>query len=428
MMPSPAAPRTARPRRSVTLLLLVATAAILGGCGSDWNGTRTERDGVVFVQNPAEPIGATEIREMRELWRLPSESADGELLFGAIADAQQDEAGNIYLLDSQLGTVHQISSVGAYVQALGRKGEGPGELQWPMGLVLGRTEPRIGVLDAISHRIVYLTRDGLPLEAWQAAGLDEGLRFSPLFAWEVPAGMLIAYQTRERQERLMTFGDAIALFGADHELERIVTEKSRSHRLDEQFLFDEIAAESFSFLGVRPDGRLYLAPRFEAYRIEQYAPDGSLKMVIECDAPPVPRTPEQIADVRASWAAFYERVRDLELRIAQNRRVILALHPRADGTLWVETSRGWTDLPEGISVAYDQIDADGRYLRQVALRGEIDPWNDYTYLFGDRLLRLTSGFEAAQGALGASGSPEGEAESAPAAPELICYELVVVPS
>lgn len=411
-----------------TLLLAAVLGTLIPACSSEWNGTRTEQDGVIFVRNPADPMSAREILEMRELWRLPCESPEGELIFGAIGDIQQDEAGNCFLLDTQLGTIHVISPQGDYLRALGRKGEGPGEFEWPMGLVLSHSHPRIGVLDAIGHKIVYLSRDGLPLDPWRAAGLAEGLRFSPLFAWEAPAGMLIAYQTRERQERVMTFGDAVGLFGEDHTLQRILAQKSRTHRLDQPFVFDEMAAESYSFLGVRPDGTLYLAPRFDAYRIEVYAPNASLVMVIERDCPPVPRTPEQIADVRASWAAFYERVRDLELRIAESRRVILALRPRPDGTLWVETSRGWVDPPAGIAVAFDLIDAEGRYVRQVALRGEIDPWSDYIHIFGDRLVRLTAGFEAMQGALGAA-KPQTEEESdAPGMPEVICYQLLAVPS
>jgi hypothetical protein len=394
---------------------------LIPACGPDWQGTRTERNGVMLVRNPAEPMAARETLEMRELWRLPSESPEGELIFGAIADVQQDESRNSYLLDTQLGTIHVVSPDGDYLRSLGRKGEGPGEFQWPMGLVLGRSESRIGVLDAIGHKIVYLTLDGQPLEPWQAAGLDEGMRFSPLFAWDTPGGTLIAYQTRERHEGSVLFGDAVGLFGEDHTLQRVVAQKSRVHRLDEPFVFDEIDAESYSFLSLGPEGTLYLAPQFDAYRIEVYTPGGALSMVIEQKSDPVPRTEEQIADVRAHWAAFYERVRDLELRISEHRRVILSLRPRPDGSLWVETSRGWEAAPEGIAVILDQLDAEGRYLREVALRGEIDPWNDYIYIFGDRLLRLTSGFEATQGALGVAESPAGEEASGP--PALICYQL-----
>ncbi|MBD3236228.1 MAG: 6-bladed beta-propeller [Candidatus Eisenbacteria bacterium] len=448
--------RRGRARHARMGLLLFLCGLLLCGCAREWEGTRTVEDGVVWVRNPAAPLAPPQSLEMHECWRLPSESPSGELRFGAIADLQQDERGVTYLLDSQLGAIHLVSPDGHYLRSIGRQGEGPGEFQWPMGLVLGRAEERIGVLDAVGHKIVFLDRQGVPGETWRAAGFEEGVRFSPLYAWEVPAGKLIVYQTRERDGRLITFGDAIGLFGQDHALRHTLTEKSRVHHLDEAFLFDEVAAESFSFLGVRDDGTLYLAPRFDEYRIEVYDPRGALTMVIERPIAPVARTGEQIADLRASWSAFYERVRDLELRISPDRRVILALRPRPAGALWVETSRGWADAAGGTAVIFDEIDAQGRFVRQVALRGEIDPWNDYIYLFGDRLLRLTSGFEATQGALGASrgeqdahgdqasssGADEASAGSgndasaasgseAPAAgsggaPALICYDLVPV--
>jgi hypothetical protein len=291
-----------------------------------------------------------------------------------------------------------------------------------MGLIISRSA-RIGVLDAVGQKIVFMRSDGTPDGEWQAILPDEHARLSPLFAWAVPRGILVSCQIRERTDAAAVHRDVIALFGEDRRLAQIACEKSRTHALDQPFVFDEAAMESYSFLAVREDGTVYLSPDFGAYQIDVFDPALHRTMIIERDCPRVRRTPEQVADVRANWEAFYRRVKNAEVRVEEHRRTILSLHPRADGTLWVETSAGWHHHPPNTCVALDVIDASGRFSHQVALAGRIDPWEDYLYLFEDRALVWTGGFSAVQGAIGAADHTPESAEEAEG-PTLICYQLV----
>ena len=48
----------------------------------EWKGTRELIDGVAHVKNPAEPMEPPVVYELRELWRLESETEDGDVVFG----------------------------------------------------------------------------------------------------------------------------------------------------------------------------------------------------------------------------------------------------------------------------------------------------------------------------------------------------------
>lgn len=385
-----------------------------------WRGRQTVEDGITHVLNPSEPADAAQILELREQWRISGDADSGGLVLGTIAEIQQDPGGNFYLLDSQLNNVHVVSPEGKHLRDIGRAGEGPGEFQWPMGL-LAAGPNRIGVLDAVGQKIVFLKSDGTPDGEWKASFADEQTHFSPLFSWVVPGGILLSFQLRSRNDRQVIDRDLIGLFGSDNTLAKTACEKVRTRSLDQPFVFDEGPMESYSFLAVQPDGRLYVSSEYETYRIDVFDADLNPVMVIERECAPVPRTPEQVADVRATWEAFYRRLKNPEIRVEDNRRAILSLRPREDGNLWVETSRGWVDRPPGTCVAFDAIDEDGRFTHQVALAGQIDPWEDYLYIFGDRALVWTAGFAAVQGSMGVADHTDSSAESESS---VICYALV----
>jgi hypothetical protein len=322
----------------------------------------------------------------------------------------------------QLKTVHAISREGAYLREIGREGEGPGEVQWPLGLVTGYDD-RIGVLDAVGQKIVFLTRDGIPAGDWRPLGF-EGVHFSPLFAWLVRDGVLLSCQTRERMQESVTSRELVALFDDKQNLIATVAEKVKVHRRGEPFVFDEEASESFSFMAVDSDGTTYISPEYSEYRIDVFGPDTALRMVIEREYDPVARTPVQIADVRASWEAFYRTAGNVRIIVKELRRAIMGINLRADSTIWVETSRGWVDHPKETAVAFDVFDGAGRFVRQIALKGQIDPWEDYLFVRGDRILLIKSGFGASQGALGVTTEDPAASDEQDVVPVAICYEMI----
>lgn len=111
-----------------------------------------------------------------------------------------DAEGNVYVLDRQGARVLKYSSDGHHVATFGRKGEGPGELDQPVGLALGPADT-VWVSDFSNSRLTGFPQDGgAPRTVAFAEGsgipsprmaVREGafvLQFRPIFAFGRGAG------------------------------------------------------------------------------------------------------------------------------------------------------------------------------------------------------------------------------------------------
>jgi hypothetical protein len=392
----------------------------------EWKGERVLKDGVVHVMNPAEPMEPPLVYELRELWRLESETEDGEVVFGAIEAIERDDDGNSYFLDFQLKTVHQVSPNGSYVRSIGREGEGPGEFQWPMDLFVA-SDSTIGIVDAQTRKIAFLDCSGRLHGEWRPRGF-EGIWLSVLRAHQVPEGIILSCEYSARRDEAVVYGCFVGLFDQMGDLLRKMVERSSSRELGDPVIHNEEQREAFVVMSTDTDGTAYVSPRFSEYSIHVFDPDGSPRRVITRECDPVPRSEEEIAEMRVTLRAYHDRSSRVEVQVMGFHRNILWVYPRGGGSLWVETSRGWTDRPRGVMTMLDQFDRDGRFVGQVILRGpQIDPWENYTFIFSDRLFVVTSGFESLRAALGASSVAEGASfEGESAVPAVICYELAGV--
>jgi hypothetical protein len=138
------------------LTFLTAPAA----AGQDkWKGTVVKEGDVTVVKNPKEPLYKTPVIELKEDLSLGGPEAQGDYAFGQVRTFVVDEAGSIYVLDSQASHVKVFDASGKYVRTIGRQGQGPGELELPMTLSFNRTSGELAVHQA-SRRMSYFKTDG----------------------------------------------------------------------------------------------------------------------------------------------------------------------------------------------------------------------------------------------------------------------------
>jgi len=79
-----------------------------------------------------------------------------------------DDSGNIYVLDTGNSQVHVFGANGEYQRSLGAEGQGPGELQRPIGVAVSGN--RVFVTDAVQARVA----------TWQGGELAASVSLSPL--------------------------------------------------------------------------------------------------------------------------------------------------------------------------------------------------------------------------------------------------------
>ena len=98
-----------------------------------WKGTIEEEEDVTVVKNPREPMYRKEVVAFEEELSIGESEGPEEYLVSTITSFTVDDEGNVIILDIRLG-IKVFDKNGKYQRSIGRKGQGPGELQGPRNI------------------------------------------------------------------------------------------------------------------------------------------------------------------------------------------------------------------------------------------------------------------------------------------------------
>jgi len=99
---------------------------------------------------------------------------------------------------------------------------------------------------------------------------------------------------------------------------------------------------------------------------------------------------------------------------------IWGIRSQPDGTIWVSTSRGMYDPPEGVFIVWDVFDQDGVFVRQVEAHVPGRPGSDMLMVTEHGYaVMITSFWDTVVSVMGAGGEDTDEAE----AMQIICYRI-----
>ncbi len=126
---------------------------------AEWKGTIEEKNGVTVVKNPKEPMYGEDIFSIEEELSIGAEKEKDEYMFSLIRDIDVDNEGRIYVLDFKEAHVKVFDNKGEYIKTIGKKGQGPGELENPLSMsITGQNE--IMVNDPRNRRLAFFTIKG----------------------------------------------------------------------------------------------------------------------------------------------------------------------------------------------------------------------------------------------------------------------------
>ncbi len=403
--------------RSERVGALTAGALLLLALAGGGSATAQEQ-----VMNPAKAPSGVETIELEEMWRVGGWD-DEDVLFGVITSIISDDTGNIYMLDSQLNEVQVYSPDGEYLNTIGREGEGPGEFRTAFNLLL-LPSGNIGVLQAFPSRIIGLTPDGNPADGFEMPKNESDAGFKALLqARHAGDNLAVIYALNQPGEAGFTQRSVLAMLDQSAQNERVLhTQDSTMNAADP--LIAESDWDAFRNRWTSgPDGHVYSAVDFGEYKINVWGPDGELRHVINREYPEHVRTKEQSDRVLEIYKGFTRQipVPNMRFEIEPNWNPIQQINARDDGTLWVQTSRGSWDLPEGTIGGFDVYGNDGKLRRQVVLEGQGNPQTDGYFFVGDRLFVVTDWLDSMMALQGGAASEEADEDAEPM--EIICYRL-----
>ncbi len=404
--------------RRLALLLILALVATLPALGQG-----VQKGDVKQIMNPAKSKAKAETVELKELWRVGGE--DDEVLFGVITDIIADKDGNFYLLDAQLNEIQVYAPDGEYLRTIGREGEGPGEFRGAFNMML-LPSGNIGVLQAFPSKIVGLTTEGEPADAFTLPETEAAAGFKMLFgAQNAGKDLAIIYGFTQPSEAGLSQTSVLSLFDAEAGNERRLHSQTSTMNGANPVVVETEWDAFRNRWAAGPDGRVYSATEFGQYSIHVWNPDGKIGHVIRREYPPHARTDAHKERTIEIYKGFFRQmpIPNMKYEIQDTWNPVQRLAARDDGTLWVLPSTGTFDQPEGVLGHYDVFDENGRYARRVTLKGQGDPTVDGQFFVKDRLFVVTdwlNALMALQGGAAAGGEEEDE-EAEPM--EIISYLL-----
>ncbi len=410
------------------LLITVFLLVWLGAAGAT-AGEIQSVDGVPHVRNADTPADGVRTVHLEEVWRRGGED-DDEVLFGVIFQVQADPEGNVYLLDAQLSHVEVFDPDGEHVATLGREGDGPGEVRRPGDMYL-TDDGRVGLGVSFPGRLVYVDQNGEPAGSHAIGSGDPAsggftiLRTCRGGGGRTVVGVTLAATDPEAGKQ--TRRSVVTDLDADGQMGNIYFEDSY------ELVFANLAFEETEQLDlalrrmtVGGDGRVYVAPEREAYRINVYAPGGGLERVIEREYPEHRRTADEIEEWRRLFAASMRgQAPNIAINLCDTAApidwVFGGLWVRDDGRLWVRNSRSAVDQPDGVMLTYDVFDSEGHFVEQASMSCPGDGKEDALFFAGPDRVVLITGFMDSVRAMFGGVEQDGDVEPEPM--QVVCYQV-----
>ncbi len=359
------------------------------------------------VANGPEPRDGRVVLDLAEQWRVGG-GDDDENFLGIIGGAFGDDAGNVYLVDNQLIEVKVYGPDGALLNTLGRQGDGPGEVR-SLSTALLMPDGTLGLVQPFPGRVVTVQLDGTPGTSMVPGRTDPTAGGFMSLTTALNRGGTLAFSGMgmSRDGDSTTRTQFLGSFAADGAPRSIVLEKVDEQRRGSREVSE--LADDFVHLrfDVGPEGRFFVAPERNVYRIDVYEPDGALVRSFGREFESVKRTAEEKARAEDFLQPWRRRRDRMEFVTEDTEPDIVRLHVTDEGETWVLTSRGVRDPQPGVMCVFDVFDAQGIFVRQAALACEGDGIVDGVFpVGGDRYLLVKGYADAIRTLYGTMGDEE----------------------
>ncbi len=331
-------------------------------------------------------VSHTDTILLENQWRFAC-GEDSEILVGRVHNVAAGADGRVLLLDRQLDQVFVLDRHGRYLRTCGRSGEGPGETnasqdvaELPDGriLIIEGTDPGSYNFGG-RGRILVWNASSDPVATWYPANQKETGEF-PTARGLCVAGdrIMVGYQmmrvappeytTISRLIQLDDTGRISALLG-DHTVVGSF-EDTAHHELDN---YEPYATPRFD---MGADGTMVYLPERDRYLVVVRRADGSgLRLENDIDGPRRTDAEKQDLITEHSVAPF-------TFEPCETKPVLVGVHCRPDGCLWVERTPMAPEAP-GVFGRYDEFSPRGELLREIVLIAPGDPAVDKLCFLAD---------------------------------------------
>jgi len=381
-------------------------------------------DGVLHVQNGAQPEKGNVVVRLEEVWRHGGE--DDTDFFGMISQCRVGDDGTIYLLDTRMAEVPVYSPDGERLNTLSREGDGPGETRMPTNLLF-MPDGTLGLVQLFPGKVTKISTDGSPMGVMELGDPTAGGLMVVFDCTAGPTSVIVTAESIKPENGGTAQTRTNFVAGYDAEGKETVRYFENPFFWDfTNFTLNEEAMNRVDFRKVAAgeDGRVYIVPERNAYKINVYLPDGTLDRVITREYEHRMRTDEEFALSEVA-ANQLRQIPNAKVEMSKSQPDIGSLEIGRDGNLWVTSSRSGFEQPEGILTTWDVFTPDGQFLKTVSAQCAGDGENDILIWTPDGNAVMVTGFVEAARALQSGGAGAESEDDGEAAPMEVIYMKTV---
>lgn len=355
------------------MLILVALTAIAA-------------DDPMHTSSVFDPEADVRLFEPPVRWQVTDGDEDSGEFLGEIKDVAMDAEGNTYLLDASFNTVRVYGPDGVSRGTLGREGDGPGEFRNPENCIV-LSDGRLGVVQLMPGQLTTILPDGDPGEPIRPPSDNGGMMNLLMGAQPGNDAVYTCSSTMRMSDDGITTISQLLRLSLDGEVLSVI--KSKENKMESSGGVVAMRAggddEFTGHWAAAPDGRIYVAPRYDAYQMEILNTDGELEQIIDVEYEHVERSAEEIERQQTDMQ-FATSHGEIEMPpVNPMRRDIARMYPRPDGTLWVASSSTPLNRPDGAVGCFDVFDRKGQLTGRVAIAVDYDRDYDVYHIVGDYL-------------------------------------------
>ena len=160
---------------SFVILSIIISVISCSQQKTKWKGTIEEKDGVIIVKNPREPMYEEDVFSLEEELSIGEIDGPEEYRFENIWFVVADDRERIYVSEGAGNLTHikVFDKSGNHITTIGRQGQGPGEFSQISNIQI-TPENELMVHDRSSHKLTFFSLDGEYLRTILYTGVEVG--------------------------------------------------------------------------------------------------------------------------------------------------------------------------------------------------------------------------------------------------------------
>ena len=353
-------------KNQIRFILFFVVFFFLIFCGQpkvEWKGTIVEEDGVMVVNNPSEPIYGPEVFNLEEDLTIENDEGKEEFMFQNILNLAVDDEENIYVCDVKASQIRVFDKNGDYVRTIGKKGQGPGEMSYPID-IKALPEGVLIVNDSNQLRLNYFSMNGEHLRTLSTSQLAVFRRPAVDSQGNIVAGFVIL------GDKLMY---ELTKFDPDLNPVFTITTHPLLSRPPTLLHYFEISRTTNLVWNVNEEDHIIWG-LMTKYELFVHNPEGKLIMKIIRDYDGVKITNQEKEKLIKSYFGDSPLPPNLNLKFPDRYPPFIRFCCDEEGRIIVQT---YDKTEDGEADYYDVFDSEGKYIARFSLKYTAIIWKKH---------------------------------------------------